>query len=254
MQLAVTKRMSNNFQFNGAYTLSRSQDENSVDPGSTAGGGKPDTPNSGFVVQGDSRNPDASYALSDFDRTHRFAGSFVWNLPAGFRISGYGQLQSGVPYSIYAAEPETGNVSQYSSLRLGSGGLYRLGFGRPSLCGTLDDLKQEGPDPTEQAFNAAALCSPQTAAGGYPGNLGFGNLERNALRAKYQKRLDLMFAKTFTFGAKVFELKWDIFNVLDWVNYAIPNNVIGDAGTDFGKITDTVGGPRVMQIGARFVF
>ena len=42
--------------------------------------------------------------------------------------------------------------------------------------------------------------------------------------------------------------------MFDWVNYAVPNNVIGDPGTDFGKITDTVSGPRVMQFGARFVF
>ena len=50
------------------------------------------------------------------------------------------------------------------------------------------------------------------------------------------------------------ELRWDVFNVINWVNFAAPNSVIGDAGTDFGKITDTVGGPRVMQLGARFVF
>jgi Carboxypeptidase regulatory-like domain len=254
LQAAVTKRLSNSFQINAAYTLSESKDENSVDPGSTAGGGKPDVPTSGFVVQGNSRNPDSSYALSDFDRTHRFAGSFVWNLPAGFRVSGYGQVQSGVPYSIVAAEPETSSAANYTSLRLGSGGLYRLGFGRPSLCGTLDELRQEGSDPTEQAFNASALCSPQTIAGGYPDNLGFGNLGRNELRSKYQKRLDLMLAKTFNFGARSLELRWDIFNVFDWVNYAVPNNIIGDAGTDFGKITDSVGGPRVMQFGARFAF
>jgi Carboxypeptidase regulatory-like domain len=253
-QTAVTKRLSNNFQINAAYTLSESKDENSVDPGSTAGGGKPDVPNTGFVIQGDNRNPDSSYALSDFDRTHRFAGSFVWSLPAGFRLSGYGQVQSGVPYSIVAAEPETSTAASYTSLRLGSGGLYRLGFGRPSLCGTLDELQQEGSDPTEQAFNASVLCSPQTLAGGYPDNLGFGNLGRNVLRSKYQKRLDLMIAKTFNFGARSLELRWDIFNVFDWVNYAAPNNVIGDAGTDFGKITDSVGGPRVMQFGARFAF
>jgi hypothetical protein len=254
LQTAVTKRLSNNFQINAAYTWSQSKDENSVDPGSTAGGGKPDVPNSGFVIQGNNRDPGSNYALSDFDRTHRFAGSFVWNLPAGFRLSGYGQVQSGVPYSIAAAEPETSAAANYTSLRLGSGGLYRLGFGRPSLCGTLDELQQEGPDPTEQAFNAAALCSPQTLAGGYPDNLGFGNLGRNALRSKYQKRLDLMIAKTFNFGARSLELRWDIFNVFDWVNFAVPNNIIGDAGTDFGKITDSVGGPRVMQFGARFAF
>ena len=38
------------------------------------------------------------------------------------------------------------------------------------------------------------------------------------------------------------------------MNYAVPNNVIGDAGTDFGKITDSVGGPRVMQFGLRVRF
>jgi Carboxypeptidase regulatory-like domain/TonB dependent receptor len=259
LQTSVTKRLSNNFQFNGAYTWSRSKDENSVDPGSTAGGGKPEVPNAGFVIQGNNRDPDSNYALSDFDRTHRFAGSFVWNLPAGFRISGYGQVQSGVPYSIVAAEPELGNINQYvgspSSLRLGSGGLYRLGFGRPSLCGSLDELEQEGEDPTEQAFNAAALCSPMTAAGGYPDNLGFGNLGRNVLRAKTQKRVDLMLAKSFTFGQqRMLELRWDVFNVFNWVNFAPPENIIGDPGTDFGKITNTVGGPRVMQFGARFVF
>ena len=254
LQTSLTKRMSNQVQFNVAYTLARSKDENSVDPGSTAGGGKPDVPNTGFVIQGNNRDSDANYALSDFDRTHRLAGSFVWNLPAGFRLSGYGQVQSGVPYSIVAAEPELANTTQYSSLRLGSGGLYRLGFGRPSLCGSLDDLEQEGADPTEQAFNPAALCSPMTAEGGYPDNLGFGNLGRNVLRAKYQKRLDLMLAKTFTFGQRMLELRWDVFNVLNWVNFSPPNSVIGDAGTDFGKITDTVGGPRVMQVGARFVF
>ena len=113
--------------------------------------------------------------------------------------------------------------------------MYRLGFGRPSLCGSLDELAQQGSDPTEQAFNAAALCSPLTAAGGVPGNRGFGNLGRNVLRASYQKRLDLMLAKSFTFGSRMLEVRWDVFNVLNWVNFAVPNNVIGDAGTDSGS-------------------
>ena len=49
------------------------------------------------------------------------------------------------------------------------------------------------------------------------------------------------------------ELRWDVFNVFN-VNFGTPNTVIGEAGTDFGKITDTVGGPRVMQFGLRLVF
>jgi hypothetical protein len=260
IQFGLTKRMSDGIQFNLAYTYSRSKDTSSSDPGSTAGGGKPDVPNAGFVVQNDQRNLDANYALSDFDRPHRFSGSWVWDLPGegladGFRFSGFVQLQSGLPYSIYSAEPELGNASQYTDLVRGSGGLYRAGFGRPSLCGSLDDLRTPGDDETEAAFNKSVLCSPTTAAGGYPDNQGFGNLGRNVLRGFWQRRVDLSIAKTFAFGAaRNFEVRWDIFNVFNTVNYALPNNVIGGATTDFGKITDSIGGPRVMQFGARFRF
>jgi hypothetical protein len=261
LQLNLLKRMSSGLQYNLAYTYSRSKDTSSVDPGSTSGGGKPDTPNTGFVVQGNNRDIDANYALSDFDRPHRFSGSFIWDIPGqgalnGFRLSGYVQMQSGLPYSIFSAEPELGNASQYSDLVRGSGGLYRLGFGRPSLCGgSLDDLRQAGPDPTEAAFNKNVLCSPSTIAGGYPGNQGFGNLGRNELRGFWQRRVDLSFAKSFGVrSARNVEVRWDIFNLFNTVNYALPNNTIGGTGTDFGKITDSVGGPRVMQFGLRVHF
>ena len=99
------------------------------------------------------------------------------------------------------------------------------------------------------------MCSPTTAAGGYPANQGFGNLDRNVLRGFWQRRVDLSLAKNFRLGgARSFELRWDVFNVLNTVNYALPNNVIGGPTTDFGKITDSVGGPRVMQLGARLKF
>jgi hypothetical protein len=260
IQFILARRMSNGFQFNVAYSYSRSKDTSSADPGSTAGGGKPDVPNTGFVVQGNQRDLDTNYALSDFDRPHRFSGSFVWDLPGqgafdGFRLSGFVQMQSGLPYSIFAAEPELGTAAQYTDLVRGSGGLYRSGFGRPSLCSSLDDLRQAGDDPTEVAFNRAALCSPTTTAGGYPDNQGFGNLGRNALRGFWQRRVDLSLSKSFPFGpSRNVEFRWDIFNVFNTVNYALPNNVIGSAATDFGKITDSVGGPRVMQLGARVRF
>lgn len=263
-QFSVTKRLSRGLQFNAAYTFSKSLDNASVDPGSTAGGGKPDLPNVGFTAQGNAFNTNANRSVSDFDRPHRFSLSFVYDIPSfgsnskfltGWRISGFGQLQSGVPYSIFAAEVTVANPAQYSSLRLGSGGLYRLAFGRPSLCGSLDQLRQTGADPTEQAFNPAALCSPLTLAGGYPNNRGFGNLGRNILRGFSQKRFDVGLSKNTKLSERLgLEFRWDVFNVLNTVNFATPNNVIGEAGTDFGKITDTVGGPRVMQFGMKLKF
>ena len=75
------------------------------------------------------------------------------------------------------------------------------------------------------------------------------------LRGFWQRRLDLSLARTFKFrGASSVEARWDIFNVLNTVNYALPENVIGEPGTDFGKITNSVGGPRVMQLGVKFRF
>lgn len=171
LQVNFMRRMTQGLQFNASYTYSRSKDTSSADPGSTSGGGKPDVPNVGFAVQGDQRNLDANYALSDFDRPHRLSTSFIYELPGfarGFRLSGFVQMQSGLPYSIYAAEPEVQTAAQYNNLVRGSGGLYRAAFGRPSLCGTLDELRQAGSDPTEAAFNKSVLCSPSSLAAGIP--------------------------------------------------------------------------------------
>jgi hypothetical protein len=246
VQLGFTKRMSDGVQFNLAYTYSRSMDTSSADPGSTAGGGNPDTPNTGFVAQGNNRDVDANWALSDFDRPHRFSGSWVW--------SGRGVPLLGLR-AVAVRSPVLDLLRRAGVLERKSVHGPDAGFGRPSLCGSLDDLRQHGQDETEAAFNRSALCSPTTAAGGYPSNQGFGNLGRNVLRGFWQRRVDLSLAKAFALGgARNFEIRWDIFNVFNTVDYALPNNVIGSASTDFGKITDSVGGPRVMQVGARFRF
>jgi hypothetical protein len=263
-QVSLTKRFSKGTQFNLAYTWSKSIDTGSADPGSTAGGGKPDLPNVGFTAQGNGFDLSSSRAVSDFDRPHRFSASFVVDIPTfgskskfltGWQLSGFAQMQSGVPYSIFSPEVTVGNASQYGSTRLGSGGLYRLAFGRPSLCGSLDQLRQSGSDPTERAFDASVLCSPLSLAGGYPNNRGFGNLGRNVLRGLWQKRIDMGLSKSTHLTERVgLEFRWDVFNVFNNVNFATPNNIIGESGSDFGKITDTIGGPRVMQFGMKVKF
>jgi hypothetical protein len=254
-QFSLTKRLSGGLQFGAAYTFSKSIDTSSSDPGSTAGSGRPDVPNSGFVVQGDVRDLDSNRALSDFDRTHRLSLNFLYELPSfgstnrlltGWQLSGFFQAQSGNPFSIFAPEPEISSAAQYADLVRGSGGLYRLGFGRPSLCAgaTLDDLRRQGRDITEQAFNSGVLCSPL----GQNGNLG-----RNVLRAPSQSRLDLGLVKVTRLGETTsLELGWDVFNLFNRANFAAPDNELGSP--DFGRITATVGGPRVMQLRARLRF
>jgi len=252
-QFGLTQRLSRGLHFNASYTWSKSIDTSSSDPGSTAGSGKPDVPNTGFVVQGDLRNLEANRAVSDFDRTHRFSLSFVYDLPSfgstsrfftGWQMSGFFQAQTGTPFSIFSPEPEVQTAPQYADLVRGSGGLYRLGFGRPGLCGSLDELRKQGSDVTEDAFNGAVLCSPF----GQNGNLG-----RNVLRAPSQSRFDFGIVKSTKLTETVaLEFGWDIFNVFNRANFAAPDYELGSP--DFGRITTTVGGPRVMQFKAKLKF
>ena len=165
-------------------------------------------------------------------------------------------MQSGLPYSIYSVEPELANSSQYGDLVRGSGGLYRLGFGRPSLCGSLDELRQHGDDPTEAAFNKSVLCSPIDGRRRIPGQPGIrqSRPQRAARLLAAARRPQPREGLPVRAASRNVEIRWDVFNVFNTVNYALPNNVIGSASTDFGKITDSVGGPRVMQLGARVRF
>lgn len=250
-QFSLSQRLTRGLHFNAAYTWSKSIDTSSTDPGSTAGSGKPDVPNTGFVVQGDVRNLESNRAVSDFDRTHRFSLNFVYDVPSfgytnkfftGWQLSGFFQAQTGTPYSIFAPEPELQTAAQYLDLVRGSGGLYRLGFGRPSVCGS--DLNTQGADITEDAFNTGALCT----AFGQNGSLG-----RNVLRAPSQSRFDLGIVKSTKLSENVaVELGWDIFNVFNRANFGVPDSELGSP--DFGRITNTIGGPRVMQFRAKVKF
>ncbi len=254
LQTSLVKRFSRGLQFNLSYTYARSIDDFSSDPGSTAGGGKPDVPNVGFQIQGDSRFPGLNRAVSDFDRPHRVSLSFVYELPTGgngnkftkgWQVSGFLQAQSGAPYSIFTSEPEARTASQLNSLDEGSGGLYRLAFGRPNLVGSLSDACALGTDDATHDRVVAALGSPLG---------GFGNLPRNPCRANSQKRFDFAVTKStqITENSRL-ELRAEFFNLFNTVNFAPPANDLQD-GSEVGTITNTIGGPRIIQFGARFVF
>jgi hypothetical protein len=255
LQTNFTKRYSHGVQFNLSYTWSHSIDDNSADPGSTAGGGKPDVPNTGFIVQGTSRRLAENRSSSDFDRRHRFSSSFVWNIPTGgmtnrlvdgWQIAGFVQAQSGSPYSIISPEPEAKTAANLLDVRQGAGGLYRLGFGRPSLKpgASIDSLTNTGTSDKTVAFSTANLAS----ALGQNGSLG-----RNVLRGSTQKRFDLAIAKKTNITERTsFEIRSEIFNLFNNVNFALPVNDLADSSV--GNIEQTVGGPRVVQFGFKFVF
>ncbi len=253
-QFSLTKRFSKGLQFNVAYTFSKSIDIMSSDPGSTAGSGKPDVPNTGFIAQGDARNTANNRGLSDFDRTHRFSTNFVYEIPAfgsnnrfltGWSVSGFFQAQSGTPFTVFASEPEIANASQYTSVTRGAGGIYRAGFGRPNIVCSADEAINNYSRDNLAVINSACFTS---ALGG------FGNLGRNTFRGPSQRRFDISFAKNTRLTERFsLEVGFDIFNLFNTVNLANPNSDLQD-GVDFGVITNTVGGPRVGQFRAKLRF
>ncbi len=305
-QFSVSRRLSKGYSLNASYTYSKSIDIGSTDPGSTAASGRPDTPNFGLVVQGDQRNINSNRALSDFDRRHRFAGSFVWQLPYhdsknkflnGWQLSGFGQWQSGSPFSIFGTSVEAIPINEGggSSFQLGvflgqffqggggsvrsprrmifnvgrtAGLLYNTSFGRPNVV-SLDLLRLRNcNDITRCYFNTSQRyadlrllangvltdfpADPNAAL--LPSYGRFGNLGRNVLTGPSQARIDFSLQKSTKLTERIsLELKWDIFNIFNLVNFANPEGDITDE-TDFGQITRTVGAPRVMQFGAKLRF
>jgi Carboxypeptidase regulatory-like domain len=290
-QFNLSRRFSKGYGFTLSYNFSKSMDIGSTDPGSTTASGNPDQPNLGLVVQGDQRNINANYALSDFDRPHRFAASFNWELPTfgsksrlikGWQLSGFGQWQSGTPFSIFASDPvllaggaspdylepqlaglsilenrvdAQGNTIEYVTFNVGpsTGSFYSPTFARPSVR-SLELLKQRNCDDiTRCSFNSNQNgFDPHRAL--LPSFGGFGNLGRNVLRGPSQKVVSMSLSKTTQLTERVgLELRWDTFNLFNFANFANPNADLMDE-TDFGQITRTVGGPRTMQFGVKLKF
>lgn len=240
LQLSVTKRFSRGLQFLSAYTFGKSIDYYS--------GG---TVNELVSTPGDQRNWKTNRGLSDFDRTHRFVTSFVYDLPAlvsnssaarwilnDWGVNGIATFQSGLPFSVSQA-PDN-NIIQRANLRPGFNGSIE-GSGR-----TQDRLNQY--------FNTAAFA-PSTLTGGFfDPSAPFGNTGRNILTGPGQKNVDFSVVKFIPFTESVRgEFRTEFFNLFNWANFANPNSNISVPAT-FGRITQTSAGPRVIQFAFKLNF
>jgi hypothetical protein len=72
-----------------------------------------------------------------------------------------------------------------------------------------------------------------------------------------------MLSRALSLGAtRQLQLRFEVFNLLDRANFALPTREIFSANadgsisyrTDAGRITSTVGTPRQMQLGAKIVW
>ena len=231
-QVKIEKRYSQGLTLLGSYTYSHSIDDVSK--------------NTNYTGFQNPLNFEADRASSDFDLTHNFVVSCVYELPfgqgkrfangggtisrlfvAGWRASTILTLNNGFPFNIFIP---------FDNANIGTANQ------RPSVKGP---LVPSGFHQTPNAwFDTTALyVVPYT----------FGSLGRNAIRQNGYKNLDFSVAKDFQVTEKVrVELRSEFFNVLNHANFAAPDNVLGDP--TFGSVLGMNGFPRDILFGLKLDF
>lgn len=240
LQLSVTKRFSRGLQFLSAYTFGKSIDYYS--------GG---TINELVSTPGDQREWKSNRGRSDFDRTHRFVTSFVYDLPSlvsnssasrwilnDWGVNGILTFQTGLPFSVIQA-PDNNTIQ-------------RANF-RPGFAGSIEGSGRTQ-DRLAQYFNVNAFAPSNLTGGFFDRNAPFGNTGRNILTGPGQKNVDFSIVKFIPFTESVRgEFRTEFFNLFNWANFANPNSNISIPAT-FGRITQTSAGPRVIQFAFKLNF
>ena len=183
---------------------------------------------------------------ADFDRTHFFAASFIWDTPffkgdkgalgwilGGWQVSGLFRAATGTPINFSA-----------------SGATLRApdNTQRPNASGTPEVFGDIGPG--QLFFDTSVFSAPAQNT--------WGNMTRNdSIRGPGFWNVDLSLVKRFRFGDRVAaELRADAFNAFNHPIFANPNGAFGSA--TFGQVTGTPGDqaytPRLVRFGARVTF
>ncbi len=250
LQMSLNRRFSNGLQFLAAYTYGKSIDYYS-------GTALNELQN----VAGDQVNWQRNRGRSDFNREHRFVLSGVYALPKwkfdssvakallnDWQIAGIIVKQSGLPFSI-VADNGTSIIQRANRSATFSGNVYTTGSASVRTGGYF----------TTGAFVTSCLNAACSAATGtvtnpnFDAGSPFGNTERNFLTGPGQKNVDISFIKLVPFTERIRgELRAEMFNVFNWVNYANPNNNI--IGANFGRIERAASGPRVIQLAFKLNF
>ena len=269
LQSSLTRRWDAGY-FQAAYTFSKSTDATSS--GNTAF-------NTAF---NDESTLDASRGLSDFDRTHRFVVSYRYDLPffkettgakahllKDWSISGITIFQSGTPFSVTDSGAGTGFLGAGFTPSTLSGSLASGSTLASALTSGSIQSRVNGGYLNPAAFSAAPLlypaqCDPTQLNPAIIPNSNFcttdfGNLGRNVFRGPHQQNWDFSLIKNFKLTERQ-QLRFttDFFNIWNHANFGNPSindvETIGIPNSPFGKITSTVGTPRLIQFSLRYAF
>jgi hypothetical protein len=259
LQTTLSRRWARGY-FQAAYTWSKSTDATST--GNTAF-------NTAFNNE---TTLDDSRGLSDFDRTHRLAVSYRYDLPffssatgakrallGGWAVSGITIVQSGAPFSVLdsgagSAFIGLGSAPGVETASLAAGSTISSGLAGGSIKSRLDGyLNPAAFTPAPLLYPAQCKVDPNFCT------TLFGDLARNTYRGPTQQNWDFSLIKNFHLSERS-ELRFttDFFNIWNHANFANPAvtdvETIGLPNSPFGKITTTVGTARLIQFSLRLAF
>jgi hypothetical protein len=235
LQTSAKKRFSQGFSVQTSYTFSKALDiRSSNNEASTGGVYNPYN----WRMQ---RGP------SNYDRTHSFIGSFVWNLPkAGkalnqpivglitddWQLSGIVSLYSGAPLSFNSTNDAMASAGTAQAVIVGN--LYL-------------PTNRSRNDQMARYFNTAAVAQAAPGTWGAAG--------KGILRAPGGSGTDVSLTKNFPMKfireSMYTTFRAEAFSLFNHPQLAGPNTSYGNA--NFGKIT-AVGGTRVLQLSLKIGF
>jgi Carboxypeptidase regulatory-like domain/TonB-dependent Receptor Plug Domain len=210
----------------------------------------------------DSNNLRAEHGSSNFDTRHRFTAAFSYDLPRfsgpkrlveGWQLNTIISAQSGRPVPIVSANDTSGaSFDQFPS----PSNFHQ----RPNVVPGVNPINsnwESAPD-TIGYLNANAFSQPADGT--------FGNLGRNSIYGPHFWNVDFAVTKnTQIFERLNLQLRAEFFNIFNHPNFALPNFFVDPGNGPAGVITQTPdqaqtnpglggGGPRVIQLGAKFTF
>jgi len=232
LQLTLQKRYSRGFSILGNYTFSKSIDYSSF--GSNEGNQTGPDP---FNVR-NNRGP------SDFDVTHRFVASGIWEMPklsksnavirnvlGGWQSNGIFTVQSGTPLTILSGANNSLN---------GVGGDFAAYLGGSWHLNGSRSKQQE----IAQWFNTSLFTVDQLGT--------VGTARRGQLRAPGLWNVDYSLFKNFAFTEHMhLQLRGEFFNLFNHANLNAPN-VTANSPT-FGVIAGA-SSPRIAQVAVKVIF
>jgi hypothetical protein len=268
LQATVSRRWNQSY-FQAAYTFSKNIDATS-------------TGNTAFnTAYNDQSNINASRGISDFNRPHRLSVSYAYDLPifqhatgfkhaalGGWQVSGVSIFQTGLPFSIFDSGAGTGFLGQGSTPLLGASLAPGASIASGLSSGDLRNRVANGylnssafvPAPLLYPFdpgNPTTTCDPDNNPNFC--TTGFGDLGRNIYHGPFQQNWDVSLLKHFKIGERQdVRFAVDFFNVWNHTNFANPTvtdiETAGASNSPFGKIIQTTGNPRLIQISLRWGF